>query len=78
MWQDSRAADGHIFLQCGTPAQAGGNEPDQQTDGQTPSGRTQECTGPEPQGFEATGKVYRESCREKTKTIMWTSSPHEF
>ena len=66
MWQDSRAVDGHRFLQCGTPAQAEGNEADQQADGRTPSRRSKECTGPELQGVEATGKLYRESCREKT------------
>ena len=77
MWQDSRAADGHRFLQCGSPAQAEGNEADQQADGRTPSGRSQEYTGPELQEIEATVILYRESCREKTKTIMWTSSPHE-
>ena len=46
-WQDSRAADGHRFLRCGTPAQAEGNEADQQADGQTPSGISQESTSPE-------------------------------
>ena len=61
MWQDSRAADGHRFLQCGTAAQEGGNEADQQTDGRTHSGRLQECMGPELQGVEATGKLYRDN-----------------
>ena len=59
------------------PAQAEGNKADQQANGWTPSGRLQECSGPELQEIEATGKLYRESCKEKTKTIMWTSSPHE-
>ena len=30
-----------------------------------PSRISQECTGPELQGVESTGKLYRESCREK-------------
>ena len=59
MWQDSRAADGHRFLQCGTPAQAGGNDKDLQANGQTPSRRLQECTGPEMQEIEATENFYR-------------------
>ena len=47
MWQDSRAADGHRFLRCGTTAQTGGNGTDQQTDGRGPSGSSQKCSGPE-------------------------------
>ena len=54
--KNSRATDGHKFLQCGTPAQAEGNEADQQADGWSPSERSQECTGPELQEIEATGK----------------------
>ena len=42
------------------PIKAGGNETDQQVDGRTPSGISQECTGPKLQGVEAIGKLYRE------------------
>ena len=65
MWQDCRAAD---FYNVGSTHRQISKQMD---------GRSQECTGSELQEIESTGKFYRESCREKTKTIMWTSSPHE-